>query len=115
MSKKNLFVVTNHDQKGNTREKTGYYLSEVSHPWNVLRSEGYEIDFVSPKDGKAPVDGFTMDNPINKKFWNNITYRNKIENTLKPSEINPKNYRAIHYAEGMERCGILQTIKKLQK
>jgi len=100
MEKKILFVVTSHDQKGNTGEKTGYYLSEVSHPWEVLHSAGYEIDFVSPKGGKAPVDGFNMDDPINKRFWENATYRSKIENTLKPSEINPNDYIAIHYAGG---------------
>ncbi len=100
MDKKILFVVTSHDQKGDTGVKTGYYLSEVSHPWEVLHSAGYNIDFVSPKGGKAPVDGFDMDDPINKKFWDDTTYRNKIENTLKPSEVNPKDYVAIHYAGG---------------
>lgn len=100
MSKKVLFVVTSHDQKGNTGEKTGFYLSEVTHPWEVLHSAGYEIDFVSPKGGKAPVDGFNLDDPINKKFWENDTYRTKVENTLKPSEVNPKDYIAIHYAGG---------------
>lgn len=100
MEKKILFVVTSHDQKGNTGAKTGYYLSEVSHPWEVLHSAGYEIDFVSPKGGKAPVDGFNMDDPINKKFWDDTVYRNKVENTMKPSEVNPKNYVAILYAGG---------------
>ncbi len=99
-TKKILFVLTSHDEKGDTGEKTGYYLSEVTHPWEILHSAGYEIDFVSPKGGKAPVDGFNMDDPINKKFWNNSTYHNKVENTLKPSEINPKDYIAIHYAGG---------------
>jgi len=98
--KKILFVVTSHSEKGNTGEKTGYYLGEVSHPWNVLHSAGYEIDFVSPKGGKAPVDAFDMNDAINKKFWDNNMYRNKIENTKKPSEVNPDDYVAIHYAGG---------------
>ena len=98
--KKILFVVTSHDEKGNTGEKTGYYLGEVSHPWDVLHSAGYEIDFVSPQGGKAPVDAFDMTDAINKKFWDNDLYRNKIENTKKPSEINPDDYVSIHYAGG---------------
>lgn len=98
--KKILFVVTSHSEKGNTGKKTGYYLGEVSHPWDVLHSAGYEIDFVSPQGGKAPVDDFDMNDSINKKFWDNDIYRNKIENTKKPSEVNPKDYVAIHFAGG---------------
>lgn len=99
-AEKILFVVTSHGEKGDTGEKTGYYLSEVSHPWEVLHTAGYEIDFVSPQGGKAPVDAFDMTDSINKKFWENDTYREKIENTKKPSEVNPEDYVAIHYAGG---------------
>lgn len=100
--KKILFVVTSHDQLGNTGKTTGYYLSEVSHPWKVITEAGYEIDFMSPKGGKAPYDegGFDMDDPVSKEFWDNKKYRTKIENTLKPSEITPEDYSAIYYAGG---------------
>ncbi len=98
--KKILFVVTSHDKKGDTGEPTGYYLSEVSHPWEILHQAGYEIDFVSPKGGKAPVDGFDLTDPINKKFWEDETYRTKIENTMKPSDVVASNYVAIHFAGG---------------
>ncbi|WP_218918554.1 type 1 glutamine amidotransferase domain-containing protein [Flectobacillus major] len=98
--KKILFVVTSHDKKGNTGETTGYYLSEVAHPWEVLHKAGYEIDFVSPKGGKAPVDGFNLEDTVNKKFWENAKYHTKIENTRKPSQIKPKEYAAIFYAGG---------------
>lgn len=100
MKNKILFVVTSHDKKGTTGEKTGFYLSEVTHPWEVLTNAGYEIEFVSPKGGKAPVDGFNLDDAANKKFWNDTAYRTKIENTFKPSQIKPEDYVAIHYAGG---------------
>jgi putative intracellular protease/amidase len=100
MKKKILFVVTSHDKKGNTGEATGFYLSEVSHPWDVLVNAGYEIDFVSPKGGKAPVDGFNLGDSVNKKFWDDQAYHYKIEHTKKPSEIDPSQYVAIHFAGG---------------
>lgn len=98
--KKVLFAVTSHDKKGDSGQPTGYYLSEVSHPWEVLQTAGYEIDFVSPKGGKAPVDGLNLDDPINKKFWDDAIYRSKVENTMKPSEVKPEDYVAIHFAGG---------------
>ncbi len=100
MSKKILFVVTSHSEKGTSGQKTGYYLSEVSHPWKVLTDAGYEIDFVSPKGGNPPVDGFDLNDPINREFWENKTYHNKISHSLKPSEVNPAEYAAIYYAGG---------------
>lgn len=100
MKKKILFVVTSHDKKGSTGEPTGYYLSEVAHPWEVLHEAGYEIDIVSPQGGKAPVDGFNLGDAVNKRFWENKEYRHKVEHTLTPSEVNPADYVAIFYAGG---------------
>ncbi|HEX2393991.1 MAG TPA: type 1 glutamine amidotransferase domain-containing protein [Bacteroidales bacterium] len=100
MKKKILFVVTSHNIKGHTGKPTGYYLSEVTHPWKVLRNAGYEIDFVSPKGGKSPVEGLDLKDPVNKKFWENKIYKFKIDNTKKPSEINPDDYQAVYYAGG---------------
>ena len=68
-----LFVVTSHDTKGNTGEKTGYYLGEVSHPWEVLTAAGYEIDFLSPQGGNPPVDGFDLTDWI---YLNKLTPQN---------------------------------------
>ncbi|ULQ54880.1 type 1 glutamine amidotransferase domain-containing protein [Flavihumibacter rivuli] len=100
MKKKILFVLTSHGVKGSTGEPTGYYLSEVSHPWEVLTKAGYEIDFVSPKGGNPPVDGFNLEDSVNKEFWENKEYRKKLEHTMKPSDVNPADYVAIHYAGG---------------
>src|SRR6478752_3305449 len=98
--KKILFVVTSHGTKGSTGEKTGYYLGEVSHPWEVLTEAGYEIDFVSPKGGEAPVDGFDLTDKVNKKFWNDVFYHQKITHTLEPKEVNSANYVAVYFAGG---------------
>lgn len=100
MEKKILFVVSSHDKKGNTGESTGYYLGEVTHAWEVLKNAGYVIDFVSPKGGKPPVDGFDLSDPVNKQFWDDAVYHGKINNSMKPSDVNPKEYVAIYYAGG---------------
>lgn len=95
-----LFVLSSHGQLGDSDKKTGYYLSEVSHAWEVLTRAGFEIDFVSPKGGEPPVDGFDLEDPINRKFWDDAVYRNKLQHTLTPTEVNPADYKAIYYAGG---------------
>lgn len=95
-----LFVVTSHGDLGNTGRKTGYWLSEVTHPWKVLRDAGYEIDFVSPKGGECPVEGQDASDPINKAFAQDLSAQRKINFTMKPSEVKPEEYKAIFFAGG---------------
>lgn len=99
MKDKVLFVVTSHGELGDTGRKTGYFLSEVTHPWSVI-SPYFEIDVVSPKGGKAPVDGFDLNDPINKKYWDDPEWQQKMNNTLTPDQVNPADYKAIFYAGG---------------
>lgn len=98
--KKILFVVTSHDQLGNTGQKTGYYLSEVAHPWLVLHEAGYEIDFVSPEGGHPPVDAFNLEDTLNNRFWKDSTARQRLTHSLTPAQIIPSQYNAIFYAGG---------------
>jgi putative intracellular protease/amidase len=115
MKKKILFVVTSHDTKGSTGEKTGYYLGEVSHPWEVITEAGHEIDFVSPKGGNPPVDGFDLNDPVNKKFWEDAIYHKKITNSMHPSEVKAADYAAIFYAGGHGAMWDLSTNNALNK
>jgi putative intracellular protease/amidase len=99
-SKRVLFVLTSHDKKGDTGKPTGFYLAEVTHPHHVLSAAGFAIDYVSPKGGKAPIDGNDLTDPINKAFMENPANVKAIENTLTPKDINPETYAAIFYAGG---------------
>lgn len=99
-SKKVLFVLTSHDRKGS--KPSGFFLSEATHPHRVLADAGYQIDFVSPKGGKAPVDpdSLDFDDGVNATFWNDPTLRRAIEHTKRPDEVNADDYAAIFFAGG---------------
>lgn len=99
MKQKILFVVTSHGKLGETGKKTGYFLSEVTHPYSVL-SEHFDIDIMSPQGGEPPVDGFDLSDPINNKYWNDPEWQYKMHNTLTPDEVNAGDYIAIFYAGG---------------
>jgi putative intracellular protease/amidase len=93
-----LVVVTSHDRKG--EQPSGYFLSEVTHPHRVFRAAGLEVDVVSPKGGRAPVDGFDLADPVNAAFWNEPSTRRLVEETRTPAEIDPSRYAAVFYAGG---------------
>lgn len=95
-----LFVLSGHPVKGKTGKPTGWYLSEASHPWKVLHTEGIEIDFLSAKGGRPPVDGFNLEDPVNKEFWENPEVQKKLENTLTPDKVNINDYAAIYFVGG---------------
>jgi putative intracellular protease/amidase len=98
--KKVLFVLSGHPVKGNTGKPTGWYLSEAAHPWKVLTDAGVQVDFMSAKGGKPPVDGFDLNDPISKEFWENPGVQSKLENTLTPDQVKADDYDAIYYVGG---------------
>ena len=100
--KKVLFVVTNHEELGNTGKKTGYFLREVSYPYKAITEAGYSVDFVSPKGGLAPMDPDSndMEDEVNKAFTDDADIMERLQNTMSPSEVNPDDYDAIMYAGG---------------
>ena len=98
--KKILFVVTSHDQLGNTGRKTGFYLPEVVHPYMVLSEKGFTIDIASPNGGKAPVDGIDQADDVSKAFLADKKYSKQIEETLKLDQLNAADYAAIFLAGG---------------
>jgi putative intracellular protease/amidase len=95
-----LFVLTSHDTLGETGQETGFYLAEVTHPYVAFEQAGIEVDFVSPKGGKAPMTGVDLTDPLNQEFLDNPVKMAKVENTLTPEAIDPGKYNAIFYSGG---------------
>jgi putative intracellular protease/amidase len=100
MQPKILIVLTSHATLGNTDKETGFYLPEVTHPEAVFSRNGFSVDYVSPKGGKAPMIGVDINDPLNKAFLDNPEKIAQVENTLAPHQVNPTKYEAIFYAGG---------------
>src|SRR5690554_6289588 len=73
-SEKVLIVVTSHGFIGenatDSERETGYFLSEVTHPYYELKAAGFEIDIASPKGGLPPMDpgSHKLSDEDNKRF-----------------------------------------------
>lgn len=77
-------------------------MPEVAHPYYSFLEAGYQVDFVTPKGGKAPVDpssveAFKNDAESAKFLAEEIA---KTETTLAGSQLQANNYVGIFYAGG---------------
>jgi putative intracellular protease/amidase len=99
---KALIVCTNHATYPTKNNKTGLWLSELTHFYHVLAKRKIVMDFVSPLGGKVPIDerSFDLKDELNRTYYENDEFRQKLENTLKPSEVNAEAYRLIYFPGG---------------
>ena len=96
------FILTSHSELGDTGNKTGYFLSEVAHPYHVLRDAGFEIDFISPQGGDVPMDpsSHDLDDPANAAFLDDETVQTALAQTKAAPNANADDYDAIYFAGG---------------
>lgn len=100
MIKPVLFVLTNHGQKGNTGQATGFYLAEATHPLAVLEAAGIPVEFASIKGTEPPVDGLNLEDAINARYWNDEGFREAIRYTKRVADLNPHAYSALFFVGG---------------
>ncbi len=102
--KKVLFVLTSHDQLGNTGEKTGFWIEEFAAPYYALKDQKIAITLASPKGGQPPIDpkseGDDFQTPATKRFNTDVETQRLLANTLKLAEVNEADYDAIFYPGG---------------
>lgn len=96
-----LFIISSSD--------TGFWLSEVTHPYWHLIERGVEIDFASPAGGKVVWDDYSdpyfknsaePEDLVSKGFLSDKALRAKLESTLKLKDVDLNQYNAVHVAGG---------------
>jgi len=104
MTKRILHVVTNVSHYDDPSHRTGLWLSELVHAWEVFEAHGFEQDIVSPQGGPAPLEPRSLKFPSYDKAaksWHNDPARMALlENTASPESINPADYDAIYFTGG---------------
>lgn len=99
-----LFVLTSHDQLGNTGQKTGFWIEEFVSPYYTLTDAGVIVTLASPKGGQPPVDP-KSDAPENqtestKRFKEDEALEEKLSLTLKLSDSFADEFDAVFFPGG---------------
>lgn len=99
-----LFVLTSHDDLGDTGEKTGFWLEEFAAPYYVMKDAGAVVTLASPLGGQPPKDPKSAmtdaQTDATHRFNGDSTAQQELAHTMKLSEVNAADYDAIFYPGG---------------
>ena len=97
-----LIVCTNHSNFPTKPQKTGLWLSEVTHFYDELADRKLPYDIASPVGGPIPIDERSVDrrDTINEKWYNDPNFRSKLDNSLPLDTVDPAQYQILYFAGG---------------
>lgn len=95
-----VIVVTNVTDVPGTETPTGYWLSEVSHPWQVFTEAGYEVVIASPDGGRVEYDPRSnTDDDINGEFMDTQAFASMMD-TPEIEALSPSDFEIVLFAGG---------------
>jgi putative intracellular protease/amidase len=99
-----LFVVTSHDQLGETGEKTGLWIEEFATPYYYLIDQGVEVVIASPKGGQPPIDPkstlLDYQTEATKRYYADSKAQSALGNTQKLTQVKQTGFDAVFYPGG---------------
>lgn len=99
-----LFVLTNHQELGNTGQKTGFWIEEFAAPYYHLKDGGIHVSLSTPKGGTAPIDpqsnGIDYQTPATIRFNNDTALQKALTNTTQLKSIIHSDYDAVFFPGG---------------
>lgn len=110
MQNKILVVVTNTQEYQKVGYRTGLWLSELTHFWDVMEAANFKMDIVSPAGGFVPIDPESLLMPeliqmtgykdaVNKRYEDR-EFMNLLQNTPSVANVNADDYAAIYLTGG---------------
>lgn len=87
------------------KDTTGLFVTEALHPFRVLTAAGFEVDLAS-ETGKYTADTNSLEPSFlqgeDRKIWEdtNSSFRKKLDNMRKASELKPDDYGIFYASAG---------------
>lgn len=111
-----LFVVTSHDELGDTGEKTGLWIEEFATPYYYLIDQGVDVVIASPKGGQPPIDPKSeladYQTESTNRFYADSKVQMVFSKTKKLAEVKQKDFDAVFYPGGHGPLWDLSTDKE---
>lgn len=99
-----LFIVTSHAMMGNTGEKTGLWLEELTTPYYALQEAGYSVEFATVKGGIVPIDPRSLEGDEHPQsvvqYLNDTALQTTLKHTIAAEKIDMEKYAAVFFPGG---------------
>jgi putative intracellular protease/amidase len=105
-----LIVVTNVAEYKKVGYRTGLWLAELTHFWDVADEAGFELDIVSPRGGYVPIDpeslittelgaSLGLKGSVHERYHDR-TYMDRLSNTRAVAGVDASAYDGIYLTGG---------------
>jgi putative intracellular protease/amidase len=109
-----LVIVTNVGEYEKVGYRTGLWLGELTHFWDVAEEAGYQLDIASPSGGYVPIDpeslmlqelghAVGLAGAVHKRYEDRA-FMNRLASTAAAAAADPAAYDAIYMTGGHGVC-----------
>jgi putative intracellular protease/amidase len=100
-----LIVVTNVSEYEKVGFRTGLWLGELTHFWDIAEQAGFTMDIASPSGGRIPLDPESLAHEALAELGTGKHYKDRkfmdlLDDTRKVSEVDVEDYDAIYLTGG---------------
>lgn len=96
--------MTNHEDYPSREDKTGLWLTELTHFYDLIIEAGFGVDIASPVGGNTPLDdrslGWLYMDKSAKRHLNDPDFTAMLTNTHDTRKLSADDYFAIYFAGG---------------
>jgi putative intracellular protease/amidase len=109
-----LIIVTNVGEYEKVGYRTGLWLGELTHFWEVGAKAGFEMDLASPSGGYVPIDpeslllselghAVGLDGKVHE-YYENRAFMDRLVDTMNVGDVEVERYDAIYLTGGHGVC-----------
>ncbi|MDQ3763675.1 MAG: type 1 glutamine amidotransferase domain-containing protein [Actinomycetota bacterium] len=100
-----LVIVTNAGEYEKVGYRTGLWLGELTHFYNYVRENGFDVDIASPKGGFVPIDPESLAHDYLSELGTGERYHDRefmdlLKHTKSVADVNVEDYDAIYFTGG---------------
>ena len=123
-SKGKILLVASSPATADNGWPVGFWMAELSHPYEELTYAGYQVEIASTAGGKIELDafsdprhesGYSINDIVSLGFLESPTTAPKLETTLAIEDVNHEDYVAIVVAGGVAPMFTFRENETLQK